>query len=66
MVVLTMKKLATLAALAATASVSFAADPTNIDGVVSTLETYRTAAVGVGVAILLFMLGRTIVRKIAK
>ena len=39
---------------------------TDITGVVSALDGYRTAAVAVGIAILLFVLGRTVVRKIAK
>lgn len=52
---------ATLAAVSARA-----ADPTDISGVVTALDGYRTAAVAVGVAVLLFVLGRTIVRKIAK
>lgn len=39
---------------------------TDITSVIDTLDGYRTAAVAVGVAVLLFVLGRTIVRKIAK
>lgn len=38
----------------------------NIDQVVTSLDGYLTAAIAVGVAILLFTLGRAIVRKVAK
>lgn len=39
---------------------------TDITGVITALDGYRSAAVAVGIAVLLFVLGRTIVRKIAK
>lgn len=38
----------------------------DITGVVDSLDGYLTAAVAIGVAILLFTLGRAIVRKIAR
>lgn len=39
---------------------------TDITGVITAVDGYRTAAVAVGIAILLFVIGRTVVRKIAK
>lgn len=50
--------------LAMTGATAFA--QSDITGVVDTLDTYRTSAMAVGVAVLLFVLGRSIVRKIAK
>jgi hypothetical protein len=41
-------------------------DVTDITGVISTVDGYRTAAGAVGIAILLFVIGRTVVRKLAK
>lgn len=38
----------------------------DITGVMTSLTTYKDAAIALGVAILLFVLGRAIVRKIAK
>lgn len=57
-------KLAVGAMVASTAALANA--QTDITGVIDELTTYRTAAMAVGVAVLLFVLGRTIVRKIAK
>lgn len=42
------------------------ADATDITGVITAVGDYRTAAMAVGVAILLFVIGRGIVRKLAK
>jgi len=39
---------------------------TDITGVISAVDGYRTAAVAVGIAILLYVIGRGVVRKIAK
>lgn len=39
---------------------------TDITGVITALDGYFDAALAVGVAVLLFVLGRTIVRKVAK
>jgi len=39
---------------------------TDITGVIDSLTTYKTAAIVVGVAILLFVLGRRVVSKLAK
>jgi len=38
----------------------------NIDGVLDSLDGYKTAGIALGVAILLFTLGRAIVRKLGK
>jgi len=56
-----MKKLA-IAALALAATPVFAA--TDITGVISDVSGYMTAAVTVGIAVLLFVLGRKVVRKL--
>ena len=61
------QRLALVGAVTVMSGVSaLAADPTDITGVVTTIDGYRTAAMAVGILVLLFMLGRTIVRKIAK
>jgi len=39
---------------------------TDITGVIDSLDGYLTAAIAVGVAVLLFTLGRAIVRKVAR
>jgi len=52
--------------LAVLSAGSVAMAQTDITGVISALDGYREAAVAVGIAILLFVLGRTVVRKIAK
>jgi len=39
---------------------------TDITGVIDSLDGYLTAGIAVGVAILLFTLGRAIVRKVAR
>jgi len=57
-----------IALVAATlALTTFAASAqSDITGVLDELTTYKTAGIVIGVAILLFTLGRTIVRKLAK
>jgi len=47
-------------------AVTVANAQTDITGVMSSLNAYLTSAVAVGVAILLFTLGRAIVRKVAR
>lgn len=44
-------------------SLAKAADPTDIDGVITNLGTYKTAAMVVGIALLLWVLGRRVVKK---
>lgn len=61
-----LKKAAVVAGSALMAGSAMAADPTDIAGVITSVDGYRTAAVAVGVAVLLFVLGRSIVRKLAK
>jgi len=39
---------------------------TDITGVIDAVDGYRTEAIVVGIAILLFVLGRSVVRKLAK
>lgn len=60
-----MKKVIAATALAAmTVTPMFA--QSNIDGVLDSLDGYKTAGIALGVAILLFTLGRAIVRKLGK
>lgn len=47
-------------------AVGRASAQTDITGVIDSLDGYFTAAVAVGVAVLLFTLGRAIVRKVAR
>jgi len=54
-----------VAIVATTAAVSARA-ATDITGVIDDVDGYYTAAAGVGIAVLLFVLGRAIVRKVAK
>lgn len=42
------------------------ADVTDIDGVITAVDGYRTAAITVAIAILLFVIGRTVVKKLVK
>jgi len=58
------KTLVAVAGLAFTAPAMFA--QSDITGVITEVSTYKTAAIVVGVAILLFTLGRAVVRKLAK
>jgi len=61
------KKFVPLAVAGALAATTFKASAqTDITGVVDSLEGYVTAAVAIGVSVLLFTLGRAIVRKIAR
>lgn len=60
-----MQKLALAGAFTAMA-VSTASAQTDITGVIDSLDGYLTAAIAVGVAVLLFTLGRAIVRKVAR
>lgn len=67
----TMKKLNRLQKLALVGAftvlaVGRASAQTDITGVIDSLDGYFTAAVAVGVAVLLFTLGRAIVRKVAR
>lgn len=57
---------AAFVALVAMTLGGFANAQTDISSVITTLDGYRTAALAVGIAILLYVLGRTVVRKIAK
>jgi len=61
-----MKKLLVIGSTVAAPFLSMAADPTDITGVISTLEGYRTPAMTLGILLLLFVMGRGIVRKLAK
>jgi len=54
----------TLTILALFANVASA--QTDITGVIDAVDGYRTEAIVVGIAILLFVLGRSVVRKLAK
>jgi len=47
-------------------TVGKASAQTDITGVIDSLDGYLTAAIAVGVAVLLFTLGRAIVRKVAR
>lgn len=49
--------------LTVTAS-AHAADPTDIDGVITALGAYKTPAIALAIAILLFVIGRKVVRKL--
>jgi len=60
-----MQKLALAAAFVAV-GVSTASAQTDITGVVTSLDGYLDAAIAIGVAILLFTLGRAVVRKVAR
>jgi len=57
-----MKKLMALGLLGLSTAATFA--QSNIDQVVDTVDGYRTAAVAVGIAVLLFVIGRKVVRKL--
>ncbi len=60
-------KFAAVALAAAPLAVQHArADATDIAGVITAVDGYRTAAVAVGIAILLYVIGRGVVRKIAR
>jgi len=62
-----MKKIKMLMVAGTVAATTFVASAqSDITGVVDSLDGYLTAAVAIGVAILLFTLGRAIVRKIAR
>lgn len=60
-----MTRLAAFAVMAVTAVTPVFAQ-SNIDGVLDSLDGYKTAGIALGVVILLFTLGRVIVRKLAK
>jgi len=61
------KNLKSLLVAGAVVGTSFVASAqSDITGVVDSLDGYLTSAVAIGVAILLFTLGRAIVRKIAR
>jgi len=62
-----MRKFKVLALAGVIAATTFAASAqSDITGVVDSLDGYLTSAVAIGVSILLFTLGRAIVRKIAR
>jgi hypothetical protein len=44
----------------------FASAQTDITAVLTSVSTYVTAAIGIGITILLFVIGRAVVRKLAK
>lgn len=56
-------KLAAVATVA-TVAVTSARAQSNIDGVVDSVEGYVTAGIAVGVSVLLFVLGRKVVRRL--
>jgi len=56
------KKLAIVGIVALSGSPLFAA--TDIDGVISDVSGYQTAATVIGIAVLLFVLGRKVIRKL--
>jgi len=58
------KLMAAAGALAFT--VGTASAQSDITGVLDSLDGYKTAGIVIGVAILLFTLGRVIIRKVAK
>jgi len=58
-------RLAAILALAALTLTSARAQ-SNIDGVIDSVEGYVTAGIAVGITVLLFVLGRAVVRKLAK
>jgi len=45
-------------------SSAMAADPTDITGVTTSVQGYVTAAIVVGIAVLLFVLGRKVIRRL--
>lgn len=61
-----MKKVLVGIGAAASPLLAMAADPTDITGVVTTLDGYRTPAMTLGILLLLFVLGRGIVKKLAR
>jgi hypothetical protein len=61
-----MKKLLLIGGLSSISAAAMAADPTDIAGVITAVDGYRTAGVVVAVALLLFVMGRMIVKKVVK
>lgn len=55
-----------LAAAFTVLAVSRASAQSDITGVIDSVEGYVTAGIAVGVTVLLFLLGRAVVRKLAK
>jgi len=64
--VISAKQKALLVAAILMAAAQGARAQSNIDGVLDSLDGYKTAGIALGVAILLFTLGRAIVRKLGK
>lgn len=53
-----------VAAVLAAASTSAMAEATDIASTITELGTYKTAAMAIGIAVFLFVLGRKLVRKV--
>lgn len=59
-----LQKLAICAALFAVAGgMAMAADPTNISGVITELDTYKTSASVIGIGLVLWQVGKRVFRR---
>lgn len=60
------QRLALAGAFLAISGAAAMAQPTDITGVISAVDGYRTSAVVVAIALMLFLIGRSVVRKLVK